>query len=75
MVSPGKLRELQAHLDRLRPDQQDRVVDFARQLADQPHVGAAPQRLEDLFGILADDEAREMTRVIEAEFEQADPDA
>ncbi len=75
MVSPGKLRELQTHLERLRPDQQDRVVDFARQLAQPSNGGAPAGQLEDLFGILPDEDAEEMRRIIEAEFEQADPDA
>jgi len=76
MVSPGKLQELQTHLDRLRPDQQDRVIDFARQLAEtKTPPGTPPEKLLALAGTLPNEDAEELIRAIEAEFEQADPDA
>jgi len=75
MVSPGKLKELQAHFDRLRPDQQQRVIDFARQLAaPKTPQGTPPEKLLALAGSLPHEEANEIKRIIEEGCERIEPD-
>jgi len=76
MVSPRILRELQTHLDRLRPEQQDRVVDFARRLGQSATPpGTPPSKLLPLAGTLPDEDAEKMKQIIEDAFERVDPDA
>lgn len=60
------LREqINATLDRLTPDQQKKVLDFTTLIASNRPVGVPGKALRPFFGILTNEEADEMIRVID----------
>jgi hypothetical protein len=54
-----------ANLDRLTPDQQKKVLDFTTLISSNRPVGVPGKALRPFFGILSEEEADEMMRIID----------
>lgn len=69
------LQELEQCLSHLPQEKQQEVLDFARYLSHRRPLpkGASPQDLLKLEGTLPDEDAAELVRIIEEEFEQVEP--
>jgi hypothetical protein len=67
-------RELRDHLNRLQPGQQQRVVNFARALAEKEVRGVAGKTLIRFGGLIAQDDLARIEGAIEAGCEQVNPD-
>ena len=66
--------ELERELEKLAPELQQRVLDFAHSLATQPPRGVRGHELLRFAGAINPDDARTMTEAIEEACEQVQPD-
>lgn len=72
MISPGLEQELRQHLDTLTPEQQRRVVDFARTLA--APKGVPGSDLLHFAGTIEPDDLALISDAIEADCERINAD-
>lgn len=73
MVDARIRDDLIRHLDRLAPDQQQRVLDFARKLgAPREGGGASGEVLLRHFGVMGASDVREILEAVEAGCERVD---
>lgn len=75
MAVPSINRELQQTLGKLRTEDQRRVLDFARNLAEAAPRGTPGMHLLEHLGQLSAEEAERMSRAIEKGCEQVNLDA
>jgi hypothetical protein len=73
VVSSRIQQDLLRELDRLPPDQQQRVVEFARALAASEQKGAPGDVLLKHFGVISPADAREILGAVEEGCERVDP--
>ncbi|MGD0898471.1 MAG: hypothetical protein ABR915_11585 [Thermoguttaceae bacterium] len=73
MIDTEVRSELLKQLDHLPPAKQQRVLDFARALAESAPRGVPGNNLLDLCGILPAEDAQEMMQAIEEGCERIDP--
>ena len=64
---------LLAQLEVLPPVRQEQVLAYARDLATKPVVGTPGRDLRPLAGIMSDEDAEEMLKIIEEGCERIDP--
>lgn len=72
MIAPNVREELLAQVDRLSPDLQRRVLEYAHGLAESVPKGVPGKMLLRFSGILASEDARMMRDAIEADCERVD---
>ena len=67
--------EITERLKKLRPEQQTRVLEYARSLSRETPRGTPGEALRPFFGIWSKEEAEEIQRVVDDACERVDPDA
>ncbi len=72
MIDPALHRELLQHLDRLSPDKQRRVLDFAQTLSEPMPFAIPGKDLLPFAGILDPEDAELMLQAIEEGCERVD---
>jgi len=72
MASRSIREDLLAELERLAPEERERVLKYARELPGRKVVGTPGRELLGFFGTLSEDAADEMTAAIEEGCERVD---
>jgi hypothetical protein len=67
-------KEIQERLAALTPEEQDRVLDYVRELSGEPRRGEPGRNLLRFAGIWTEEEADEISRAIEDGCEKVNPD-
>lgn len=75
MIRPGIEDEIRRRIASLPPAHQERVLDFVRSLEPTGEGGASGRDLVRFAGTWPGEQLEEMTRIIDADCEQVDPDA
>jgi len=75
MVNPTLERELHLQLENLKPDAQQRVLEFARALVMVRPRGVPGRELLRFAGTLSDEEAKQMMEAIDEDCGKVDLDA
>jgi len=67
-------RELRSRIDQLGPEEKRRLLEYSRTIGSVRPRGTPGSALRDVFGILPEEDARQMERAIEEGCERAEAD-